>query len=126
MEFIGGAFALIFMFTVIILYFVSWWKVLEKAGRRGWEGWIPFYNIYILVTKICKLEIFWFILCLIPYVNIIAVFRVYIELAKKFGQGIGFGIGLALVNFIFLPILAFGDYKYTEGNKSDLTDHLTR
>ena len=29
--------------------------------------------------------------------------------AKRFGKGTGFGIGLALLSFIFFPILGFGD-----------------
>ena len=36
----------------------------------------------------------------------------YNEIAKKFGQGIGFTIGLILLPFVFFPILGFGDYTY--------------
>lgn len=32
--------------------------------------------------------------------------------AKAFGQGLGFGIGLWLLAFIFWPLLGFGDYEY--------------
>jgi hypothetical protein len=35
-----------------------------------------------------------------------------IELAKVFGKTTGFGVGLALLGFIFIPILAFGDAQY--------------
>ena len=36
-----------------------------------------------------------------------------IKLAKSFGQPVGFGIGLALVNPIFVTIIAFSkDIKY--------------
>jgi hypothetical protein len=35
-----------------------------------------------------------------------------IDLAKSFGKDIGFGIGLALLGFIFMPILAFSDARY--------------
>ena len=59
-------------------------------------------------------------------VNIFALCKICIELAKKFGQSSGFGIGLALLSTIFWPMVAFGDYKYTGGNKTDLTDHLIR
>jgi hypothetical protein len=33
-------------------------------------------------------------------------------LAKSFGKGAGFGIGLALLGIIFWPILGFGSAEY--------------
>ncbi|WP_374758343.1 DUF5684 domain-containing protein [Thermonema sp.] len=41
----------------------------------------------------------------------------YIDLAKSFGKGTGFGIGMLLVPFVFLPMLAFGDAEY-EGSST--------
>jgi hypothetical protein len=35
-----------------------------------------------------------------------------IDLAKSFGKSPAFGIGLALLGFVFFPILAFGDARY--------------
>jgi len=37
---------------------------------------------------------------------------VFFDLAKVFGKSTGFGIGLILLPFIFIPVLAFGDAKY--------------
>jgi hypothetical protein len=37
---------------------------------------------------------------------------VNMDLAKSFGQGAGFGIGLWLLPYIFAPILGFGKAKY--------------
>ena len=97
--------------AICILTLVSMWKIFEKAGRQGWEGIIPFYNLYVLILIINK-PVWWVIMYFIPLVNIVFAFLTFIELAKKFGQGVGFGIGLTLLGFIFLPILAFGDAKY--------------
>jgi len=97
--------------AVLVLMIVSAWKVFVKAGRAGWEGIIPYYNLYVL-TVITGLEIIWFILTFIPLVQIVAGFKISITLAQKFGKGTGFGVGLALLPVIFLPILAFGDAKY--------------
>jgi len=49
---------------------------------------------------------------LIPFVNIIAGIILCIDMAKSFGKGVGFGIGLALLGFIFWPILGFGSAQY--------------
>jgi hypothetical protein len=35
-----------------------------------------------------------------------------LDLARAFGKGSGFGIGLVFLPMIFYPILAFGDAKY--------------
>ena len=39
-----------------------------------------------------------------------------IGLAKNFGKGTGYGIGLFLLPFIFIPILAFGSAQF-QGTK---------
>ena len=56
--------------------------------------------------------VWWVTLILIPLVNIAIMFIINIALAKSFGKGTGFGIGLVLLPFIFVPLLAFGDAEY--------------
>ncbi len=109
---LGGGLGCVVWLAVVGLVIAGLWKVFEKAGRPGWEAVIPFYNIYILTVEIARREILWFILALIPFVNIIAAIVVSIDVARKFGKGTGFGIGLALLPFIFYPMLGFGDARY--------------
>ena len=66
----------------------------------------------IALLEIAGRPIWWFILLIIPLVGIIVAIVVSLDIAKNFGQGAGFGIGLALLPFIFYPILGFGDAKY--------------
>ena len=54
----------------------------------------------------------WVILLLIPFVNFIIGIVLCIDLAKSFGKGVGFGIGLILLSVIFFPILGFGSAQY--------------
>ena len=35
------------VFALIMLYVISWWKVFEKAGQKGWLVLIPLVNILI-------------------------------------------------------------------------------
>ena len=86
-------------------------ETFEKAGQPGWGCIIPIYNIY-LMTKIAAKPAWWVIMFFIPLVNIVFAIMLYNEIAKKFGQGIGFTIGLILLPFVFFPILGFGDYTY--------------
>ena len=76
------------------------WKTFEKAGQPGWGSLIPIYNIY-LMTQIAQKPGWWVIMFFIPLVNIVFAFMMYNEIAKKFGQGIGYTIGLFLLPFVF-------------------------
>jgi hypothetical protein len=95
----------------ILLMIASMWKVFTKAGEPGWAAIIPIYNI-IVWCKIVGRPAWWVILLLLPCINIVILFILAIDLAKSFGKGAGFGIGLALLGFIFFPILAFGSAQY--------------
>jgi hypothetical protein len=96
-------------FTILIL--AAWWKIFTKAGQPGWACIIPIYNLYIW-CKIVGRPWWWILLMLIPLVNFIIAIILLIDLAKSFGKGVGFGIGLLLLPFIFFPILGFGSAQY--------------
>src|SRR3977135_3170676 len=90
-------------FAVIILLIAAMWKVFSKAGQPGWAAIIPIFNMYVL-CKVAGRPGWWVILMLIPLVNLIILIIVNIDIAKNFGKGVGFGIGLILLPFIFYPI----------------------
>jgi hypothetical protein len=90
------------------------WKVFSKAGQPGWAVIIPIYNIYIM-CKVAGRPGWWVLLMFIPLVNLIIAIILNIDIAKNFGQGVGFGIGLIILPFIFLPILGFGSAQYQGG-----------
>lgn len=72
---------------------------------------IPFYNMYV-ATQIAGRDILWFILLLVPCVGIVAAIVIWMDVAKNFGKDAIWGIGIAFLPFIFLPLLGFGDAKY--------------
>ena len=102
---------------VSVFMIVCLWKIFRKAGRNGWEAIIPIYNIVVLL-QIVNLPLWYIVLYFIPFANIYAVFKTYIELAHKFGKSTGFGVAMVFFAIICLPILAFGDATY-EGNSSN-------
>lgn len=111
-----GAVPMLIGLVAIVFLIVSVWKVYAKAGEPGWACLVPIYNV-IVYLKISGKPIWWIVLFFIPLVNIIIALLVSIGLAKNFGKGDGFGIGIFLLGFIFMPILAFGDAKFV-GQKS--------
>ena len=54
----------------------------------------------------------WIVLFLIPLVSLVAAVLVSIEIAKKFGQGTGYGLGLAFLPMFFYPMLGFGSAQF--------------
>ena len=96
----------------VYIIFITW-RVFEKAGRKGWESIIPFYNIYVAFT-IAGLEWWYLILMFVPFVNIYVAVHLSIELAHRFNKSTAFGFGLLFLNPIFMSILAFEkDTVYT-------------
>lgn len=113
----GGAGALLgFVVPLIIAAIViaGMWKAFSKAGEPGWAAIIPIYNVYVMV-KISDNPWWWLLLFFIPILNFVALFKINIDVAKQFGQGLGFGLGLAILAVIFWPLLGFGDYEYSGG-----------
>jgi hypothetical protein len=103
--------SLIISLLIALLMIAAMWKVFTKAGQPGWASIIPIYNLYIW-CKIVGRPWWWILLMLIPFVNFIILIILSIDMAKSFGKGVGFGIGLALLGIIFWPILGFGSAQY--------------
>lgn len=106
-----GCFFMLIWLALAALVIIGMWKVFTKAGKPGWAAIIPIYNLIVLLEIVGK-PLWWIILMFIPFVNIVIGIMVAIELAKVFGKGTGFAIGLVLLPVVFYPILGFGDAKY--------------
>ena len=93
--------------TVVAAF--MWWKVFSKAGYPGWASIVPIYN-WIVLCKVAGRPAWWVILLLIcfPILWIILC----IDIAKRFGKGGGFAVGLIFLGIIFFPILGFGSAQY--------------
>jgi hypothetical protein len=94
-----------------VLMIAALWKIFTKAGQPGWAAIIPIVNTYF-TCKVAGRPGWWVILMFIPFVNLIIWIILCIDVAKSFGKGAGFGIGLLLLPIIFFPILGFGNAQY--------------
>lgn len=94
-----------------LFYIYVGWRLFEKAGKAGWKILIPIYNL-VVACRIAGRPGWWVVLFLIPVVNLLPAVLVPIDIAKSFGKGTGFGVGLILLGFIFYPVLALGDATY--------------
>jgi signal peptidase I len=79
------------------------WPAFEKAGRKGWETLIPFYNLYVFL-KIIKKPWWWFLLLFFPFINVFIYMLMLVELAKGFNKYKLWEQFLAVVfPFVFFP-----------------------
>ncbi len=107
----AGIGVMVFGLAVGVALIASVWTVFTKAGKPGWAAIVPIYNLVVLLEIVGK-PIWWIVLMLIPLVNFVVGAIVSVELARRFGKGAGFGIGLLLLSPIFYPLLAWGDARY--------------
>lgn len=106
-----SAIMLLIWLVLIILPIVAFWMIFKKAGKPGWAAIIPIYNMVVL-CEIVGRPAWWVVLLFIPFVNFIILIILMWDLARSFGKGVGFTIGLILLSYIFILILAFGKAAY--------------
>jgi Family of unknown function (DUF5684) len=108
----SGALVIVLVYIVVVVFEIAaLWMVFVKAGDAGWKAIIPIWNT-LIILKIAGRPWWWIFLFIIPFVNIVVAIIVYYDLAKSFGKGAGFTVGLILLGFIFIPILGFGSARY--------------
>jgi len=97
------------------------WGVFEKAGRKGWETLIPFYNLYVFL-KIIKKPWWWYLLLLFPFINVFMYMLMLVEIAKCFKKfSLWEQFVSVVVPFVYLPYLGWNkNEKYTDPD--DLPD----
>ena len=134
---LGGIYATV-AFIWWILQIVANWKIFTKAGEAGWKSIIPVYSDYVSYRIAWQTSYFWLtfilgfaaslignfanpngdnmtILMIVSIIRIIAgiISILYsVKLAKAFGKGTGFAIGLIFLSPIFMLILGLGDAQY--------------
>ena len=107
----GGGVVFLLIVGYWLLTALPLWFIFKMAGKAPWAALIPIYNI-IVVLEIVGRPVWWLVLLIIPCVSIIFGIIVLYDLARSFGYGAGFTVGLVLLSWIFLMILAFDSSRY--------------
>lgn len=95
---------------------ISMMRIYKKCGKPAISAIIPIWGQIVLfqITGIA----WWYIF--IPIVNFVMMIKSYIILAKKFGKGSGFAIGMIFLPMIFIPLLSF--YDYVDEEKDEISE----
>lgn len=147
----GYTFGMLLPLIIAILMIVAMWKIYVKAGAPGWGVLVPIYNVYLLFKIAWKTKMCWIMLACMLLPGVLSGFVVgvsgsetlatifallvmvgfvvasvigiinTVKLAKAFGKGGGFAVGLIFLSIIFYCILAFGKAQYIgpEGNEKE-------
>lgn len=125
--------------VAIVLTLVGEWKILEKMGEKGWKSLVPFLGEYLIFKHLWNTKMFWcFMVASLPIIvarimtevgmtisipllaletvaliaAVVFTIRITHKLAKAFGHGVGFTVGLLFLPSIFEPVLGFGKSEY--------------
>lgn len=120
---------------------IARWRIFNKMGVAGWKAFIPLYGYYVIYSKCWNKKAGWHyvlsaitsaffeagvykgstelttILCCVAEL-IVAIEMLYLtvrvnfRMAKAFGHGFWFGLGLWFFPFIFTFVLGFGKSEY--------------
>jgi hypothetical protein len=107
----------IFIWLLFYIYLAICLQVLaKKTGTvNGWLAWIPIANVFLMIS-IAKKPLWWFLLLLIPLVNIVISIILWMAIAERRGKENWIGI-LIIIPVVGLGIpgyLAFSDKKKGE------------
>ena len=133
---LGGMYLMI-AFAWWLLQIIANWRIFTKAGEAGWKSIIPIYGDYISYKIAWQPAYFWltfilgivssylqgtletgesltvYVLVILIKIILVVISIMYsIKLARAFGRGTGFAIGLIFLQPIFMLILGFGDDRY--------------
>jgi signal peptidase I len=98
---------LILIILGFVLSLIGLWKIFEKAGEKPYFVLIPFWNIWVWIKIIDKKK-WWFLYCLIPFLNVFIIMLMIVETVKCFKKnGFWYQLLSILVPFIVLPLLGF-------------------
>lgn len=105
--FTAGGFILIVALYVYGCYCLA--RIGKKLGDlKTWKAWVPLVSTFYLI-KLAGKAYGWFILLLIPIVNIVALAIIWAEIARRLGKSALHWIAMIIpgVNLIDMGYLAF-------------------
>ena len=131
----------LYYLVTYIFYVIAGIRIFAKFGEPGWKAIIPFYNTYVQYSKVWSSTMgiasvaltlihvvgsnytadnamLSMVIAIVGGVNFIVTLLGNIKLAKSFGHGTAFGLGLTFLQPIFILILGYSGDQYI-GNTTE-------
>lgn len=110
-----AAVIMVVYFIIILIFYVYMAICLQTIAKKtntdnAWFAWIPILNVFLMLM-IAQKPLWWFILMLIPIVNIIISIIVWMAVAEARGKPnwIGILMIVPIANIIVPGYLAFSE-----------------
>jgi hypothetical protein len=103
--------ALVFVAAAYCYFALALSTIARKTNtENAWWGWVPILQI-LLMLNVAKKPIWWIVLCLIPFVNIVIFIIVWMAIAEARGKPNWWGILIIVpvVSLIVPGYLAWAD-----------------
>ncbi|HPD55381.1 MAG TPA: zinc ribbon domain-containing protein [Candidatus Paceibacterota bacterium] len=105
------------LMIIFYIYFAICLQTLAKKTNtsNGWLAWIPVANVFLMI-QIAQKPLWWFILLLIPIVNIVIGVILWMKIAERRGKPnwVGILIIVPVVGIIIPSYLAFSGKEKIE------------
>jgi hypothetical protein len=113
-------YAIVPSLILFVLQVIGVWATFRKAGRPGWAAIVPFYNAYTY-SKVGEKPGWWWVLWLIPIVNLVITLITALAIAKNFGRSGAFGFWLLwFLPYIGYLMIGFGSSRYQPASAEPL------
>ena len=97
--------------ALYLFFTAGYWRVNSKAGLPGWGCLVPFYNL-VLWMRCGGKPGWWAVWLFVPPISLVIYVIIAYEIARNFGKGVAFTVGLVFVPPIFAAILGYGKATY--------------
>lgn len=115
-ETVIGLYLWIMFFIFFGVMALLQYRVAHKTGNSdtAWWAFIPILNT-ILLIQMARKPMWWVVLLMIPVVNMVVFFILWIQTAKNAGSSAfwGFLCMFPLINLVALFMIAHGSHAYT-------------
>lgn len=106
-----GAFGWFIALAIIAYFMYMQYRIAHKTGQSdtAWWSFIPILNTLLLVRMAGK-PVWWFFLLLVPIVNVVVAFMLWIAVAKNVGQSAFWGVLMMIppISLVAMYVLAYG------------------
>ena len=99
------------LIAAVVIIVSAFGAILKKAGKPAWPAAVPVYGGMVL-AEVAGRPAWHGLLLVVPFVNLVFGFMLMIDIAKSFGKSTSFGVGMMLLSFVFVPLLAWRGDPY--------------
>lgn len=114
-NFINGIMTIIVVMSIAAYVYFGYaqYRIARKVGhQKPWWAWVPILQ-FVQIIQMAGKEWYWFLYCMVPFVNIVCGAILWIEIAKACKKDPIWGILtlFPVMNIVSVGVLAFSQPK---------------